>query len=188
MSHQKFIEADGENLPFDKHEFDYSICCHVLEHAEDPTQFLKEQMRVSKRGYIETPSLIGEYLFPKQSHKWLILEVDGVLVMYDKEEIGFTPSNDFGALFLDYLPQKSLAYKIFLDSYPDVHTIRQEWEHDIDFLINPPDPHLKELFTKPWNNSTVHKFIPDRSEAREVFNFVKSTLSVFKTIVLNRLG
>ena len=31
---------------------------------------------MSKRGYIETPSLLGEFLFPKQSHKWVILDID----------------------------------------------------------------------------------------------------------------
>ncbi|SBV99677.1 conserved hypothetical protein [uncultured Dysgonomonas sp.] len=67
--HQSFVNADGENLPFKDKEFDYVICNQVLEHAENPELFVKEQSRVASRGYIETPSLLGEFLFPKKSHK-----------------------------------------------------------------------------------------------------------------------
>ena len=31
--HQKFVNADGENLPFKDKEFDYVICNQVLEHV-----------------------------------------------------------------------------------------------------------------------------------------------------------
>ena len=56
---QKFVHADGENIPFKELEFNYVICCHVLEHVEDPRKFVSEQTRVASKGYIETPSLIG---------------------------------------------------------------------------------------------------------------------------------
>jgi ubiquinone/menaquinone biosynthesis C-methylase UbiE len=85
--HQKFINASGESLPFKDKEFDYVIANQVLEHAEDPAAFISELCRVSKRGYIETPSLIGEFLFPKQSHKWVILFIDNKLIFYDKKKM-----------------------------------------------------------------------------------------------------
>src|SRR3981081_316388 len=56
LKKQQFINADGEKLPFKDQEFDYVISCHVLEHVENPVQFLSEIFRVGKRGYIETPS------------------------------------------------------------------------------------------------------------------------------------
>ena len=58
LKHQQFLAADGENLPFKDKEFDYVICCQVLEHVENPVKFLSEQFRVARRGYIETPSLL----------------------------------------------------------------------------------------------------------------------------------
>ena len=64
--HQTFVNADGENLPFKDKEFDYVICNQVLEHTENPEKFILEQNRVAKRGYMETPSLLGELLFPKK--------------------------------------------------------------------------------------------------------------------------
>jgi len=82
--HQKFINADGENLPFKDNEFDYVICNQVLEHTENPEKFVAEQSRVAKRGYLETPSMIGEFLFPKESHKWIILDIDKKLVLFEK--------------------------------------------------------------------------------------------------------
>ena len=62
--HQTFVHADGEKLPFKDKEFDYVICNQVLEHVEHPEAFVKELCRVARRGYIETPSLLGVYLFP----------------------------------------------------------------------------------------------------------------------------
>ena len=40
--HQQFIEADGEQLPFEKDAFDYVICNQVLEHADNPARFIEE--------------------------------------------------------------------------------------------------------------------------------------------------
>lgn len=187
LKHQKFIEADGESLPFDNHEFDYSICCHVLEHVENPEKFIAEQVRVSKKGYIETPSLLGEHLFPKVSHKWLILEIDNKLVLYEKEKLDFEVWNDFGALFLNFLPQKSLAYKVLLETYPNIHTIRYEWQNDIDFLINPEDQYYKDFFKHTWDKEVVEKFMPNRKETNEVLSFLKGSYTVCKRIVSNRL-
>src|SRR5580765_5774015 len=45
LKNQTFLNADGENLPFKDKEFDYVICCHVLEHVENPVRFLSEQFR-----------------------------------------------------------------------------------------------------------------------------------------------
>ena len=106
--HQTFVHADGENLPFKDKEFDYVICNQVLEHVEHPEAFVKELCRVARRGYIETPSLLGEYLFPKKSHRWVILDIDNKLVFYEKNKMPGNYENDYGELFLNYLPFQSL--------------------------------------------------------------------------------
>lgn len=102
--HQKIINTDGTKLPFDDKEFDYVICNQVLEHVDDPEAFLKEQSRVSKRGYIETPSLIGELLHPKESHKWVIVDIDGKLFLFEKSKMPSNYGVDYGVLFLNRLP------------------------------------------------------------------------------------
>ncbi len=48
--HQEFINADGESLPFKDKEFDYVICNQVLEHAENPENFIGEQMQGCQEG------------------------------------------------------------------------------------------------------------------------------------------
>src|SRR5690606_13336552 len=97
---QKFVQADGRSLPFSDKEFDYVICNQVLEHVDNPSEFLDELGRVGKRGYIETPSLIGEPLHPKSSHRWVILEIDSKIVLFDKDRIFSDKGCDFGPLFL----------------------------------------------------------------------------------------
>jgi len=48
--HQEIINANGEALPFKDKKFDYVICNQVLEHVENPADFIREQCRVAKRG------------------------------------------------------------------------------------------------------------------------------------------
>lgn len=185
---QTFQEADGENLPFKDNEFDYVICNHVLEHVDNPARFLQEQSRVAKRGYMETPSYIGEHLIPKQSHRWLILEIDNKIVMVEKEKVNFHTSADFGDMFLDYLPKVSIGFKILQRTEPDLFTVRHEWKDNIECIINPDDPALLKYFTQPWTEEIYTKMMVHRSLAAEVkeasyamYNIVKS---VFRSKVL----
>lgn len=124
--HQKLVQGIGEDLPFKDKEFDYTICNQVLEHSEDPNRFLSELMRVSKRGYIETPSLLGEFLFPKQSHKWIILDIDNKLVLYEKCKMPGNYLNNYGELFLNYLPYTSFTYKLLWLTEGDIMLNRYE--------------------------------------------------------------
>ncbi len=45
-----------DKLPFEDNFFDFSFCSHLLEDIRDPIKACKELIRVSKAGYIETPS------------------------------------------------------------------------------------------------------------------------------------
>ena len=127
LKNQTFMQADGENLPFKDKEFDYVICCQVLEHVEDPVKFLSEQFRVAKRGFIETPSLLGEYFFPRESHKWILHEYKDVLYLLDKKKINFSYQFDLGELFQTYLPTHSIGFKIMEKTHPNLITVRIEW-------------------------------------------------------------
>lgn len=190
LPNQQFLEADGESLPFKDKEFDYVICNHVLEHVDDPTQFLNEQFRVAKRGYLETPSLIGEYLVPKASHKWVLLEIDQKLVLYEKEKLNFHSSSlDLGYIFNEYLPKHSIGYKILQRTQPNLMTVNYEWESEIEFLINPDDDYYKNFFYQTWEEDFCKQIFPQRrlsGEARITWNaFLDICRSVFKSKVLN---
>ncbi len=178
MKHQTFLQADGEDLPFEDKEFDYVICNQVLEHTENPAAFLTEQMRVAKKGYIEVPSLIGEYLFPKKSHKWLILELDNKLILVDKEKYWFNTKLDFGFLFLTWLQKNSVGYKILMDTKPNIITVRYEWKDTIDYEINTNNPEYLKYFSGYWNEKMVQKFFPKISPAKELLQGILSFVSI----------
>lgn len=184
---QQLIQADGENLPFKDNEFDYVICNHVLEHVEDPIKFLKEQTRVAKRGYLEIPSLIGEYMHPKVSHKWLILEIDEKLVLQDKEKVGFKPSHDLGEVFLDYLPKNSIGYRIMQLTHQNLFTVRYEWKDDIEILVNPTERKYTEPFTKVWGDDQINYFLPQRSLWSELWEATCALGIISKTLIKSRL-
>lgn len=190
LSHQQFVYADGENLPFEDQSFDYVICAQVLEHVADPIRFLAEQARVAPRGYIETPSLIGEFLIPKESHKWLLMEIDDKIVMYDKELIGFQPMHDFGFVFQEYLPKNSIGFKILQETHSELTIMKYEWKDSIDVLVNPSDEYYKNFFVKPWDEETCFKFLSRRPLAKEGVSsfsaFMGICRSVFNSKILKR--
>lgn len=76
------VVADIMALPFRAGCFDFSICSHVLEHLDDPVGAARELSRVSRAGYVETPTDIHEKLFPMTWHKWMVRE-DGRRIHFD---------------------------------------------------------------------------------------------------------
>lgn len=75
---KNFIICDAHHLPFKDQAFQESNCTHVLEHLEDPRLGFKELQRVSKEGYIETPSILYEnILFGYPFHHWYFLKKEG---------------------------------------------------------------------------------------------------------------
>lgn len=190
LKHQTFIAADGEDLPFKDQEFDYVFCCQVLEHVDDPARFLAEQFRVAKRGYIDTPSLLGENLFPKLSHKWVLHESDNVLYMIEKSTLNFDNGYDFSDLVLLYLPQHSIGFKILERTHPDLLTIRIEWEHDFDYVLNPTDPGILQYFQRRWKLEWADEFFPPKSLRRELTDALYAlydiAVSVFKSKLLGK--
>jgi SAM-dependent methyltransferase len=187
---QEFMSADGEALPFEDQSFDYVICNQVLEHVEDPIKFVSEQFRVSPRGYLETPSIIGEYLIPKESHKWVLQEIDGKIVMYEKELIGFLPVRDFGYVFLEFLPKQSLGYKIIQENHNELTIMKYAWEKEIEVLVNPDDSYYRKFFTEPWEEEACNKFLVNRTMGKEAATtfgaFIEICKTVFSSKVLKR--
>eukprot|EP01037_Dinobryon_pediforme_P007462 gene7462-7526_t len=185
LKNQRFLQADGEHLPFKDQEFDYVICRHVLEHVDDPIQFVKEQARVAKRGYMETPSLLGEYIAPKESHRWLIQDIDNKLVLYDKEVLQFKPWMDFGEVFLYYLPKTSIGFKILERTHAPIITINYEWENEIEILVNPQDEYYMNHFIKPWDESICDKLLIKRSYGRELGATMSAMFDIMRSVKPN---
>ena len=190
LKNQQFLNADGENLPFADKEFDYVICCQVLEHVENPVRFLSEQFRVAKRGYIETPSLIGEYLFPRESHKWILHEYKDVLYLVDKKNLGFSYGYDLGHLIQDYLPKQSIGFKILERTHPNIETVRIEWETDFQYVVEPTDPEVLKFFKGKWQLEWADAFFPKKTMSQEfkdaMVAFKEISKSVFRSKILKK--
>lgn len=178
--HQTLIEGAGESLPFKDNEFDYIVCTHVLEHAEDPGLFLKEMFRVSKRGYVETPSLIGELFCPKASHKWVLLEIDKKLIIFEKSKLPYVFNPLVGNLFSAFLPYYSLPFRLFTMYRNNIQNIKIEWKDGFEYIINPEDPKYSDYFTKIWTREMVHKLIPPFSIRKELGITLKAFLWFLK--------
>ena len=69
---KKFIKLIEKKLPFKNNEFDFVIASHVMEHVEDIEFFITELERVSKKGYIELPTMLEDNLVfeNKKDHLW----------------------------------------------------------------------------------------------------------------------
>jgi ubiquinone/menaquinone biosynthesis C-methylase UbiE len=69
---KKFIRLTEKKLPFKDKEFDFVVASHVMEHVEDVNFFIKELERVSKKGYIELPTILEDNLVfeNKKDHLW----------------------------------------------------------------------------------------------------------------------
>lgn len=131
VTDRPIVEADGQFLPFADQAFDYVICAHVLEHVEDPKQLIAELMRVARRGYIETPSEIGERIYGWHYHRWIVNLIDGRLTLQKNNQ-----QPQFGQLF-HTLAAKDKYWKRFHITHHNIFLVQYEWENNIDYEIRP---------------------------------------------------
>lgn len=123
------VEADGQYLPFAEKAFDYVICSHVLEHVEDPKLLISELMRVAHRGYIETPSEIGERIYGWQYHNWIVNLIDGRLVLKKNDKRA-----EFGLLF-HTLAETNTHWRRFHILHHNLFLVQYEWDGKIEYQI-----------------------------------------------------
>lgn len=168
-------------------QFDYSICNQVLEHSDNPEQFISELTRVSNSGYIETPSLFGEFLFPKKSHKWIILIKDSILIFFKKEKIEKLFANDYGYLFLNYMPYQSLAYKILYHSEQNLFVNRFEWKDSIDYIIDPDNSVYNQYFSTTVSKEIIEDLFCERSKLHEFIRFIRAIYIILRDKIITKM-
>jgi uncharacterized protein YbaR (Trm112 family) len=129
VADRPFVVGDAEALPFRDGAFDYVICTHVLEHAQDVERFIAELQRVATAGYIETPSEVGEWLYGWEYHRWLVNRIDGRLVLRRKTERG-----PFGRLFHE-MGATDADFMALHRRYHHVFLVQHEWRTKIDYEV-----------------------------------------------------
>lgn len=75
-------------LPFKDNQWDYVYASHVVEHTNDPIATIKELQRISKRVFIECPTVMVDFAFQHgETHqKWQVLGAsdDRILVFVQR--------------------------------------------------------------------------------------------------------
>ena len=124
---KKFIRLTEKKLPFKDKEYDFVVASHVMEHVEDVEFFINELERVSKKGYIELPTMFEDNLVfeNKKDHLWHMDfdDVENKLLISKKVQY-FEPVLTVGTI-------KKLN-KIFRTSL----VLELIWEESINYTIN----------------------------------------------------
>lgn len=132
-----FVVADGYHLPFADKTFDYVIASHILEHMSDPVAFVRELMRVSRAGYIETPSAVSERIFGWDFHHWYISRGKNGLVLQKK-----SAGVQFGGFF-HRLIANQIWFRRFFEEHENQFYLKYEWQGSIT-LTNNVQPTTKQ--------------------------------------------
>ena len=124
---KKFIRLTEKKLPFKDKEFDFVVASHVMEHVEDIDFFIKELERVSKKGYIELPTMLEDNLVfeNKKDHLWHMDfdDVDSKLLISKKIQY-FEPM-----LTVSTIKKLNEVFRTSL-------VLQLIWEETIDYTIN----------------------------------------------------
>ena len=124
---KKFIVIKDKKLPFKDNEFDFVITSHVIEHVEDFQFFIKEIERISKQGYIELPTMLGDNLVFEnlKDHIWWFKFDDEINTLVASKK------NQILEPFMNVSTAKRLE-TIFRDSF----VIELLWENKINYQID----------------------------------------------------
>ena len=124
---KKFVKINEKKLPFKDNEFDFVIASHVIEHVEDFEFFLKELERVSKKGYIELPTRLGDNLVFENTtdHIWWFTfdDINNLLIASKRNQL------------IEPFITVSIA-KIFEQIFRESLVLELEWNEMINYKID----------------------------------------------------
>lgn len=127
-----FVTGDLTNLPFQDKSFDYIICSHVVEHADDIEAAFNEISRVGRRGYIETPNWVCESIMGWPFHKWVVdMDNNTNQLLVRKNNL----YNDKLAKVFHTLQASNPSFKNFLGNNFDLFITRYEWSDKIEYKL-----------------------------------------------------
>lgn len=168
-----FVNGTLPHTPFQDKAFDFSFCAHLLEHVEDPDMAIKELMRISKRGYIETPNGVLELMDPFRSHLWFIFLNGNKLIFVRKSKKMHETLKANGKRFNKVIKKISDPF------------IRMYWEGKIDYeIINDLDSSEKfyPVEEESYEKQKYNLYVIFIKMMRKIFYINKERL-VFHSIV-----
>lgn len=128
------VIGDAIRLPLRDKSVDFLIARNVVEHIPEVETFLAEMMRVSRRGYITSPSRLAEKLFGWDIHIWFVSSEDGRLILRAKGQPIFDPelSSVFHGLFA-----KDRSFDQFYRRNRSLFVMEHLWRDTIAFQLFP---------------------------------------------------
>lgn len=152
--------CDAQRLPFKDKVFDFVIAAHILEHVENPDQFLSELQRVAKSGYIEVPNVVFERLNPYHDHLNEVSLSKGGTLLVRKKVI---PIPD-PFLVDEYLRTSHQSILKLIKKNPFDFHIRLFWKDSIDFTLCQPCTIQSYQNTDAFREFSLNKALPISNE------------------------
>jgi|TARA_B110000967_G_scaffold64380_1_gene66317 ubiquinone/menaquinone biosynthesis C-methylase UbiE len=147
---KKFSKLVEKKLPFKDQEFDFVVASHVMEHVDDIEFFISELERVSKKGYIELPTMLEDNLVfeNKKDHLWhMDFDDDEPRLLISKKVQYFEPILTVSSIKkLNEIFRKSFILELY-------------WEGKINYKLNKS---VKESFAKISIGSLFKKYFSKR--------------------------
>lgn len=131
QTEKKIVYYVGDTFPFEDKKFDYVICSHVLEHVMNPEIFIKEIMRVGKKGYIEFPTIYYEYLYNFPEHLNFLVYNENTIKWYSKEKSSL---NDFDGIQVFYRETLKRGFNNLINENDTIFIHGFEWFDKIEFI------------------------------------------------------
>lgn len=134
-------EFDIESIPFADGEFDFTYCSHVLEHTRNPARACEEIMRVSRRGYIETPTAAKDLWLctAKVSHHTMCVDLVGDDLLefrpYQPEELSGIGTDVLLHMVVGPRTKREQAFAAALYLFPDRVNTMLYWERRFRYRI-----------------------------------------------------
>ena len=159
---KNFILINSKELPFKNNEFDFVYASHVIEHVEDVAFFIEEIQRISKRGYIELPTMLEDNMILSDNnikdHKWFFKfdDVENVLLIEKKKQL-IEPFITHGVLFESL--RKNFRSSLVLEF---------EWENKINYEFKNFSIQAK----KPYFISIIKKYLSYRVRTNKLISLV----------------
>jgi methyltransferase family protein len=148
------VFSQAEKLPFQDNAFDFLITIHTLEHSESPSAFLDEISRVSKSGYIETPSPMHELLFPLKFHRSFVWIQDDILKIKMKDIWDEGVPSELRSNLSTVLSNNK--FKFFYRNNPKIFNTQIYWNDHIKYEVFGSEGRT------PWEDTGIyHEYIPE---------------------------
>lgn len=167
------ILGDAQKMPFKDKVFGYSVAFHVLEHVECPDKMLVELERTSSAGYIETPNVLHERLFPYPDHIWNLYLEDKVgtktiVITPKRNDECFGGFHDSG-IFSDIIGLRKTK--------PEIFHMQYDWKNKIHFRLEGDAKETSDATTSPNHLETA---IKRNKLRRRIQSKVSSTIGKFR--------